>query len=231
MQANAEFRQKARSVLIRVGGGALLAAFAIHIIANLVLKEFPPPDPTLSELRTYLEAEADTWKVVHGLRYLAVAGLALFLGAAIVRVRSNDDDLSGGWEYVGLLGGSLLLANLFITNGIETFTFLDFQLQSEQPALFWLVFQMTRVLFTAEIAAWAILLFGFSMAGWLSATMPRLICALGVFAAVLDLLSGAFVGAMMTTGGWVEFVFGIAATSSLLWFVCFGGWMLWRGDT
>ena len=231
MQTNARSKNASQSTLIRIGGGALLVAFAIHITANFVLKEFPPIDSTLTELKTYLEAEAKTWRIVHGMRYMAVACLGLFLGGVFARIRSGNGKSSAGWEYVGLVGGVLQLGNLFITNGLETFAFLDFKLLSEQPALFWLVFHVTRVLFTAEITTWAILIFGFSMAGWLSETIPRLIGALGFAAAGLGLLSGVFVGTVMTTGGWPEAVFGIAALCSLLWFVCMGTWMLWRGDT
>lgn len=51
----------AEAGLIRSEGLALLVAFAIHFVANDVVKVVPPVDPTLSELRDYLEAERDSW--------------------------------------------------------------------------------------------------------------------------------------------------------------------------
>ena len=138
MQTDLQSKQEKRSGLVRVGGAALLVAFAIHIFANSVLKEFPPTDPTLADLIAYFEAQAETWRIVHGMRYVAVACLALFFGGLVALVRSRDTP--GGWEYVGLVGGALHLTNLFITNGIETFAFLDFKNFSEQPPLFWSVF-------------------------------------------------------------------------------------------
>lgn len=219
------------STLIRIGGAALLIAFAIHIVANVFLKEFPPSDPTLAELEAYLAAEAGMWKTVHGLRYIAIASLSLFLGGIVARTRMNPARPPGGWEYVGLVGGCLHLANLFITNGIETFAFLDFSRLSGQPDLFWLVFHMTRVLFTAETAAWAILIFGFSVAGWKSGTIPMSLAVLGFVAAAFAVGSGAFVGAVMTSGGWPGIASEIAAIASLAWFVSVGVLMLWRGGS
>ena len=40
--------------LIRLGGIAMLVGFTIHAVANWVLKVFPPEDPSLAELKTYL---------------------------------------------------------------------------------------------------------------------------------------------------------------------------------
>jgi len=217
------------SSLVRVGGIAVLFGLAIHIIANMFLKEFPPADPSLAELREYLAAEAGTWNVVHGMRYVAIACLAVFLGGVFVRTHVGTN--AGGWEYVGLVGGVLQLANLLVTNGIETFAFLDFERLQEQSDLFWLLFNATRVLFNAEIVAWAILIFGFSHAGWISGRIPKLIAILGYAAAAAGLLSGMFVGTVMTTGGWPSVTFEFAALASLLWFLCMGVLMVLRGGS
>ena len=40
--------------LIRLGGIAMLAGLVIHVVANMVLKVFPPENPSLDELQTYL---------------------------------------------------------------------------------------------------------------------------------------------------------------------------------
>lgn len=230
MNTTHESASKHYASLIRIGGAALIAAFAIHIIANAVLKQFPPEEPTMAELRAYLEAEASTWAVVHGLRYLAIACLAVFLGGIVARVRAANVS-TGGWETVGLVGGLLLLANLLITNGIETFAFLDFELLSEEPDLFWLVFNVTRVLFTAEIVTWAILIFGFSMAGWVSCSLPKAISVIGIAAAACGLISATSVVAVMTSEGLIAVVDTVAVIASLVWFLSTGAWMLLRGDS
>ena len=220
---------ESKAGLVRTGGAALLVGFAIHIVANAVLKQFPPENPTLSELTAYLEAEASTWGIVHGMRYLAIGCLAVFLGGIMARIRSSAVS-SGGWEQVGFVGGLLLLSNLLITNGLETIAFLDFELLSENPELFWLVFNVTRVLFTAEIVTWAIMIFGFSIAGWNSQTFPKPIVVVGLAAACMAMVSGVFVSVLMTSGGWIGIVDGIAVVASLLWFLSTGIWMVWRGD-
>lgn len=229
MESTYDAMKKNQEGLIRIGGAALIVAFAIHVLANAVLKQLPPKVPTLPELKVYLETEANTWSVVHGLRYMAIACLAVFLGGILARVRSAGAS-SGGWETVGLVGGLLLLANLLITNGIETFAFIDFELLSEEPDLFWLVFNLTRVLFTAEIVTWAILIFGFSMAGWLSGSLPKAISIIGFVATACGLISAALVVAVITSDGLIAAIDSIAVVASLMWFVSTGAWMLWRGD-
>jgi hypothetical protein len=214
--------------LIRVGGVAMLAGFAIHIAANFVIKEFPPTDPTLEELRTYLGAQAATWKIVHAMRYAAIACLAVFYAGLFARTRCGGAS-TGGWEFVGLIGGALHLSNLLITNGLETFAFLDFNLLSGRPELFWLVFHATRVLFDAEIVAWAIVILGFSVAGWRSRALPRLIAALGFIAAPLGMASAFLVGSDATTGDWVAMTSDAATLTSLAWFVGAGATMVIRG--
>lgn len=47
------------------------------------------------------------------------------------------------------------MTNGVITNGIETFAFLNTDLLSQQQNLFWLLFELTRVLFTAEVVTWS----------------------------------------------------------------------------
>jgi len=82
-----------------------------------------------------------------------------------------------------------------------------------------------------EIVAWAILIFGFSVAGWKSRTIPRALGVLGFFAAAFGLAAGSLAGAAMTTGGWPGIAFEVAALSSLAWFVSVGIWMLMRGSS
>lgn len=155
--------------------------------------------------------------------------LTAFLAAMFLRIQSATGRSSGGWEYVGFAGGLLHVTNLFITNGIETFAFLDFGLLAERPDLFWLVFHSTRVLFNVEIVAWAILIFGFSIGGWNSKSIPRSISLLGYFASLFALPSGMFVGATMTIDGLSAVAVETAVLSSLAWFLCVGVFLVWRG--
>lgn len=99
------------------------------------------------------------------MRYVAVAGLALFYCGLIVRFRLGNRSDSVGWEYFGFTGLLLHVCILFIANSIETFAFLDFDFLADNQELFWTVYYSTRVLFNAEIVAWAIAILGFSLAG------------------------------------------------------------------
>jgi hypothetical protein len=113
------------------------------------------------------------------------------------------------------------VTNGFVTNGIEILAFVNNEFVSQRQDLFWLLFQLTRVLFTAEIAAWSITIFGFSMAGRSSRTMPSWLSILGVFAAAAGIFSSGFVVSVIT-GGWATLVADIATLTSLAWFLCVG---------
>lgn len=206
----------------------MLVAFALHIVLNSVLKEFPGENLSGAELQDYLAREAGNWAVVHGFRYVAFAGIVLFAAGLFVRTCGNRSVASSGWGIVGLLGAALWVTNGVITNGIEIVAFMDFTHLSEQDDLFWLLFQMTRVLFTAEVATWAITIFGFCVAGWRSGTLPRSLVVPGLLGSTVGLLSNVFIVSVLS-GGWGAILLEMAATLSLLWFVSTGIYMLVTG--
>ncbi|MFT5422283.1 MAG: hypothetical protein ACI89L_000040 [Phycisphaerales bacterium] len=226
---SSELESGSHAKLIRLGVLALLVGFAIHIVANAVIKRMPPEAPSLDELRVYLTAEADSWAIVHGVRYLAIVSLAVFAAALFVRTCCLRSVRPVGWGVIGLLGAILMLANLMITNGIETLVFLDTDIVSTNDDVFWGLFNTTRVLFTAEACTWGVFIGGFSMAGWLSATLPKWLCALGLVPTVFGVLTGVFVVSILTDG-WATPIIDIASLSGLVWFLCTGVYLLIRGD-
>lgn len=205
----------------RLGGFALLGGFVIHIVVNNVLKTFPPESPSLAELEAYLVQEASTWAVVHGLRYLAFVGIAIFAAALFTLTGRPWGSPSTGWGLVGLLGAAFLVINGSMTNGIETLVFMDFERLSADPGLFWAFFHLTRVLFTAEVVSWGMIIGGFSAAGWSSATLPRWLAAFGFVSAILCVSTGVFIVSIMTDGPAVLLA-DIAALSGLAWFLVTG---------
>jgi hypothetical protein len=216
------------SRFIRLGGFAMLAGFFIHIVANVVLKKFPPEDPTLDQLKAYLSEEASTWALVHGLRYVAFACIALFAAALFMRTCRTWGAGPTGWGLVGLLGAALHVTNGIITNGIEILAFMDFGQLSEDPSLFWLVFYLTRILFTGEIVAWGLVIGGFSVAGWQSSTLPRWLSILGFLSAIASLASGVFIVSILRDGRAVPLI-DIASLGCLAWFLITGMLMAFRG--
>jgi hypothetical protein len=192
----------------------------------MVLKTFPSDSFTLIELQEYLSNETGTWAIVHGMRYVAIVCIIIFSASLYMKTKGNNS-LSMGWGIVGLLGSALMMSNLMITNGIEILAFFDFNRLSEQEELFWLLFNLTRVLFTAEIVTWSILILGFSMAGWYSATIPKWLFILGLFSAILCFLSTIFIINILN-GGWASILGEVGSLTGLLWFVCIGFYMLWN---
>jgi hypothetical protein len=211
---------------IRLGGVVILLGLTIHIIANMVLKTFPSNSFTLIELQEYLSNESGTWAIVHGMRYVAIVCIIIF-SAGLYMKTSRNNSLSKGWGIVGLLGSALMMSNLMITNGIEILAFFDFNRLAEQEELFWLLFNLTRVLFTTETVAWSILILGFSMAGWFSATIPKWIVILGLLSALLCLLSAIFIVNILN-GGRASILGEVGSLAGLLWFICTGLYMLWK---
>jgi len=165
---------------IRICGVGSLTAIVVHFLVNAVFKEFPAADLDVLAMKKYFSDQQDTWALVHGLRYFALAGIVLMLSGLYVRTRPDSTETHPGWQLVGLLGGAMWLANLAITNAIELFAFLDFELLSEDLASFWLLFYLTRVLFTAEVFMWSVVIFGFSMAGLTSHRLPRWLTISGI---------------------------------------------------
>lgn len=219
-----------RPSFIRLGGFAIIAGMAIHIVLNMVLKEFPPEDPTLSELQAYLSSEAGNWAIVHGCRYLAFTCIVLFAAALFERTCRLKPDGQYGWGVVGLLGASIFAANGVITNGVEILAFLNGPPVNHAQDLFQLLFRITRVLFTAEVVAWSILILGFSVAGWLSATLPRWISWLGFLQVAAGMVAGVLI--VPSLRGEVTLVpLDVASIAGLVWFVSAGAFLLVRGDS
>lgn len=213
---------------IRLGGVAILVGFLIHMLVNGVLKQFPPEDPTLDELRAYLSEEAGTWAAVHGLRYVAFSCIAVFAAALYMRTCRDGRACSTGWGLVGLLGAGVHVTSGVITNGIETLAFTDFGLLSEEPKLFWLVFYLTRVLFTGETVAWGLLIGGFSAAGWQSGTLPRWLTIPGVLVAIGSFGCSLFIVSILEDGGAVPLI-EITTLGCLAWFLTTGALLAFRG--
>jgi len=224
-EARTETGRKHQINIIRIGGLAILLGMAIHIIANMVLKTFPTENCTLTELQEYLSNEKSTWAVVHGMRYAAVVCIIIFSAGLYVKTCLTRSSAASGWGIVGLLGSGLMMSNLIVTNGIEIMAFYDFDRLSKQEDLFWLLFYLTRVLFTGEIVTWAILIFGFSLAGWYSATLPKWIVGLGLFSALACLVSSMFIVSILKEGS-ASIIIELGSITGLLWFVCIGFNML-----
>jgi hypothetical protein len=219
-----------RASFIRLGGVAIIVGLAIHVVLNSVLKEFPPDDPTVTELAAYLSREAGAWAVVHGFRYVAFTCIVLFAAGLFSRTSCTRANQTAGWGVVGLLGASIFVTNGIITNGIEILAFSNTPLVAQDQELFWLLFRLTRVLFTAEIVTWSILILGFSVAGWRSGTIPRWIAALGLLQVTAGMLSGVFIVSVISEG-WATIPVEVATITGLLWFSCVGIYMLIRGDS
>ncbi|MEQ8767839.1 MAG: hypothetical protein RL885_28305 [Planctomycetota bacterium] len=216
------------ATLIRLGGLAMILSIIVHVVLNMVLKEFPPEDPTASELQAYLDREADTWAIVHGFRYLAFCGIVLFAAGLFIRTCGGRAAALNGWGFVGLLGTAIWVTSGIVTNGLEILAFVDFDLLSNRPELFWLVFRMTRILFTAEIATWSLVLAGFSAAGLVSATLPKWMAFLGFVGAAGCLLSGVLVISVFTDG-FAGMIAELATMASLLWMLVVALYLVKRG--
>lgn len=218
-----------RSQLVKLGGVAGLVTIAVHMVVNMVLKSFPADNLTADQLMAYFQKEASTWAIVHGLRYFAIAGIVFMVVGLYLRTNRQSAVLSDGWGLIGLVGATLWLANLTITNGIEMFAFLDFGSMSNKPDLFWLVFYMTRVLFSAEMIAWVIVTFGFSMSGLRSRTLPSWISYAGLFLSLIGFVASITIVDSLH-GGWTSILASVAAFGIILWFISASVYMLIRGD-
>jgi hypothetical protein len=222
--------ESGQASLIRVGGLAIVVGMAIHIVLNVVLKEFPPDEATGAELQEYLSREAGSWGVIHGFRYVAFLCIVLFAAGLFSRTCCARSTRETGWGVVGLLGAAIFVTNGVITNGVEILAFLNVPLISQSEDLFWLLYRLTRILFTAEVVTWSVLILGFSVAGWRSATIPRWLSALGFLQVSAGMLSGVFITSALA-GEWASIPLDVASLAGLLWFMSAGVYLLVRGDS
>jgi hypothetical protein len=165
---------------------------------------------------------------VHGFRYLAFFSIVIFASGLFARTGLLRSNHSIGWGVVGLLGTSIFVTNGVVTNGIEMLAFLNVDYISERQEFSYLLFRLTRVLFTAEIVTWSIMIFGFSIAGLLSRTLPKWLAAMGLVNTVAGLLTGCFIVSVMK-GGRALVIADIAAFTGLFWFLATDIYMLVRG--
>jgi hypothetical protein len=214
--------------IIRLGGLAVLLAITIHIIVNWVIKTMPPADLTAAELQSYFDEQADSWAIVHGLRYVAFTCIALFSAGLFVKTSYRGESRSIGWGVLGLLGTAIGVTNGIMTNALETLSYLNIDLLNRNQELFWLLRNITRTLFTAEFVAWAIVIFGFSMAGRHSSTIPKWLVFLGFLIAATGILVGLFIADILANGQATIFLT-VSSLGGMVWFTSVGVLMLLRG--
>lgn len=213
--------------IVRIGGALMLAAMAIHVVANIVLKTPPAAGMSAEETARYLATEHATWAIVHGMRYVAIVCMAIFYSGLFVMFGGRGAR-GGGWEVVGLFGGVLHVANLLIANGLEMLAFHSFDNASGDPQLLWLTYASSRMLFDAELITWAIAMIGFGLAGWRTGALPKWVCGVGFVSAAGSAVASAFIYSMLE-GGWAGYAIEIGAFSGLAWFIAVGVVMVWRG--
>ncbi len=228
MEPSAVNTESGHDRFIRFGGAICLVGLVLHVLVNEGLKVMPPEAPAPEELQAYLASQASTWAVIHGLRNLALPCLVFFAAAMFLRTCCLRSPAPTGWGIVGLFGSAMQVIQAFLTNALESLLLLDSDLFAGDTRPFEIVFWITRFLFTAEIATWAVFIGGFSMAGRASKTLPGWIVALGAACAVAGLLGGAFVVPAFT-GSRAAVLLDVAALTGLAWFACAATYLIVRG--
>jgi hypothetical protein len=161
---------------------------------------------------------------------VAFACIAVLAAALFTRTSRTWESRATGWALLGLVGAAIHVTNGMIANGLEILAFMDFGWLSDDPNSFWLVFRATRVLFTAEIVAWGLVIGGFSAAGWQSSTLPRWLTILGFLDAVACLACGVLIDSVLREGR-AALLIEIASLGCLVWFLVTGVLMVLRGGT
>jgi Domain of unknown function (DUF4386) len=188
------------ATLVRLGGLAGLSVFGLYILVQFVLGFPGPSGVPPGELKTYVSEHASTAAVANGLRYLVFPCIA-FLAVGMYTLTGRGATLTGnGWGILGLLGAAALMANGVIANTLLTMTYLNFANLSEQPEHFMLQRNLSRLLFSVGQLFWGLMIAGFSIAGWQSATVPRWLVIPGLLFAALGLFNAVLIAWIMTGG-------------------------------
>jgi len=207
--------------LMRLGGLLGFLNFAIFVVVNfLLIGDLPPDGAGSAELKAYISDQAAPMAIANGLRNLALFCFSFFAAAVYTLIRRGKTSMAKGWGIVGLLGAVALMTMGTLANAIQTLIFVDIDGLSEQPMIFQLLWNLSRLLFRTSQAVFAGIFFvGFSIAGWRSAAMPRWLAVLGLIAAATALVTAVGIASVMAYG-WAWNVRTVAEPLGAVWFLC-----------
>ncbi|MCI0330224.1 MAG: hypothetical protein L0196_04635 [candidate division Zixibacteria bacterium] len=186
------------ATLVRLGGLAGLLMLGLYVAINFILTEGPPASGSPEEIKAYISNQAGAMAIANGLRYLALF-CAAFIAVGLYTLTGRGAPLTGnGWGIVGLLGAAALMATGVVSNTIRTMAFLNLSNLSEQPEHFMLQWNLSGVLFRVAQLFSGMMIAGFSIAGWQSATIPKWLTAAGLLFAASGLLTAVCIAWTMT---------------------------------
>jgi len=187
------------ATLIRFGGLAGLLVIGLYILINFALMAFPSPTGVpLEQLKTYISDHAGAMATANGLRYLALFCAAFYFVGLYLLTNRRAMPAGNGWSILGLFGAVALLAMGTITNTIQAMPFLNFANLSERPEQVMLLWNLSSLLFRTAMLLAGLMILGFSIAGWQSATFPRWLSVAGLLVAASALFTSVFIAWTMT---------------------------------
>ena len=228
--ASAQTAVGTEATLIRLGGVAGLLILGLYILINFILMGFSGPSGVPpGELKTYVAHHAGTMAIANGLRFLALFCTAFF-AVGMYAWTSRGTLAANGWGILGMLGATALIGMGVITNTVQSLAFLTFARVSEQPEHFLLLWNLSRLLFRMAQLLSGLMIAGFSIAGWQSATVPTWLVVPGLLFAASGLLTAVGIAWTMSDSRAVEPLLLARDFLAMFWFLCVSVLMVRRAS-
>lgn len=193
--------------VVRLGGLAGLLIIALTLVVNFVLTPLPPAeDADAQQIAAFFSDHSSSMALANGIRNLGLVFIPLWMVGLYCLVTRTGDTAAKPWAMMGLVATAALMALGTVNNYIQTAAFADLSVFSEHPEHRRLLRSLSGVGFGgASRLIFAALHANFCIAGWLSMTLPRWLCIVGMLSAGACLVTAGAIGALLA-GGWPAYV-------------------------
>ena len=193
--------------VIRLSGLAGLFIIAITLVVNFVLTPLPlAEDADAQQIAAFFSDHSSSMALANGMRNLGLVLMPLWWVGLYCLVTRTGDTAAKPWAMMGLVATAALMALGTVNNYIQTAAFADLSVFSKHPEHRRLLRSLSGVGFGgASRLIFAALHANFCIAGWLSMTLPRWLCIVGMLSAGACVVTAVAIGDLLA-GGWPDFV-------------------------
>jgi hypothetical protein len=222
--------RRASTDFVRIGAVAGILVFILGFGLNFFLEppNGPSYDATVADVEAVVAAYGGRLALGNSLRYVVYFLLLIFAVGLYDWVARRHGAVATGWGMVGVLAAAATGAIGTVANGALTIGLWRMPSLADEPQAFTVIWGLSSVLFNTVMWAWALMLIGFSLAGWYSEVMGRWLSVLGVFGGIAALLTAAGVGSVLN-GGWMTGPWSVSLAVFPVWVLATSVRMLRRG--
>ncbi|HEX9855098.1 MAG TPA: hypothetical protein VGC47_07275 [Acidimicrobiia bacterium] len=221
--------ERGEAITIRIGGIAGLLAGLLALSLNFILlgSETPDPNAPVSEIAAYVQGHTEALMASTTARF-GVFFLLVIFGVGLYRLsRGSSEGHHRAWAVMGMAGVVWLVSVGTVSNSIELAGVWQAGSLDTRPEMLMTIWSLASVMFVANAIAWATFVLGFTMAGVVNESLPRLLGGYGIVVAALCLAGGIGVGSVVNEG-WFQYPWFLSELLFVLWLFSTAGLMIKR---